>query len=149
MLLVLAAWVLMAAGGCGWGGEGESSRAAASTDATTTTTSPSTTADDSDPPTPSLRAPSCQPVDNCERATGEIAFVERVDPDGDGDAHFILLSAESITAPGISIIDVRADLRPRPLPEPGDQLAASGPVHEGSFGQRQIQADAIRYRRAG
>lgn len=114
---------------------------------TTTTTAPGATGDASAPS--ALRPPPCPPADNCARAAGEIAFVERVDPDGDGDAHFVLLSRESITAPGISVIDVRAELRPRPLPGPGDQLAASGPVFEGSFGQRQIQADTIRFRRVG
>jgi hypothetical protein len=44
------------------------------------------------------------------------------------------------------VIDLRADLRPDPLPRPGDFVAASGPVYEGSHGQRQIQADAIRTR---
>lgn len=134
-----AALLCLAVAGCGGGGDEPS----ASTVATTEATAPE------EPAAPtSLRPPPCPAVDNCERAAGEIAFVERVDPDGDGDAHFVLLSAESITAPGISVIDVRADLRPVPLPVPGDQLAASGPVYEGSFGQRQIQADAIRFRRA-
>jgi len=92
----------------------------------------------------SLKAPPCPPAAaNCERASGRIVYVERVDPDGDGDAHFVLLSEEGITAPGISVIDVRADLRPQPLPGPGDELAASGPVYRGSYGQRQIQADRI------
>jgi hypothetical protein len=77
-----------------------------------------------------------------------VAYVERIDPDGDGDAHFVLISDESITGPGVSVIDVRADLRPDPLPGPGDFVAASGPVYEGSHGQRQIQADAVRARYA-
>ena len=80
---------------------------------------------------------------NCESAAGTIIYVERVDPDGDGDAHFVLASEEGITAPGISVIDVRADLRPDPLPGPGDRLSAAGPVYTGSYGQRQIQADAV------
>ena len=46
----------------------------------------------------------------------------------------------AITAPGISVIDVRVDLRPHPLPGPGDLIAAAGPVFRGSYGQRQIQA---------
>ena len=71
-------------------------------------------------------------------------YVERVDPDGDGDAHFVLISDESITAPGISVIDVRADLRPHPLPGPGALIAAAGPVFPGSYGQHQIQADEVR-----
>ena len=140
-LLAATALAVLALAGCGGAEEGAST---AQPSVSTTTTQ----AEEPTPPRP-LRAPPCPPVDNCERASGEIAFVERVDPDGDGDAHFILISRESITAPGVSVIDVRVDLRPQPLPVPGDQLAASGPVFEGSFGQRQIQADAIRYRRQG
>ena len=145
ILAAIAALVGVAAVGCGGGEEGTAPTTATSATATTTTASEP----DPNPPPASLRPPSCPPVENCERAAGEIAYVERVDADGDGDAHFVLISRESITAPGISVIDVRADLRPRPLPGPGDQLAASGPVYEGSFGQRQIQADAIRFRRTG
>jgi hypothetical protein len=70
--------------------------------------------------------------------------VERVDPDGDGDAHFVLASRESVTLPGISVIDVAVDLRPHPLPGPGDQLAAAGQVQTGSYGQSQIHAIAVR-----
>jgi hypothetical protein len=96
-------------------------------------------------PEPSLRPPPCPPdLTNCERASGTIAYVERVDPDGDGDAHFVLLSAESITAPGLTIIDVRPDLRPRPLPGIGEELAAAGPVYRGSRGQLQIEALEVR-----
>ena len=76
----------------------------------------------------------------CKEASGRILFVEAVDPDGDGDAHFVLASADSVTAPGISVVDVRRDLRPRPLPEVGEQLSAAGPVLPGSYGQRQIEA---------
>jgi hypothetical protein len=83
-------------------------------------------------------------VVSCRSATGRIVYVEAVDPDGDGDAHFVLLSDESITAPGISVIDVARELRPRPLPEPGDLLSAAGPVYRGSFGQRQIEAIEVR-----
>src|SRR5687768_4129813 len=61
---------------------------------------------------------------NCRSADGTILFVERVDPDGDGDAHFVLTSNESVTAPGISVIDVRPALRPDPLPAPGDRISA-------------------------
>lgn len=139
----LAVLLCAATVGCGGGEEGTAPTAPT---APTATTEPPASAD---PAAVTLRPPPCPPVDNCERAAGEIAYVERVDADGDGDAHFVLISRESITAPGISVIDVRADLRPRPLPGPGDQLAASGPVYQGTFGQRQIQADAIRFRRTG
>ena len=76
-----------------------------------------------------------------------MAYVERVDPDGDGDAHFVLLDSEGVTAPGITVVDVAAELRPRPLPDPGDTLSAAGPVFPGSYGQRQIEADVIRVTR--
>jgi hypothetical protein len=83
----------------------------------------------------------CPPrLTNCGSASGRILYVERVDPDGDGDAHFVLLSLQSITAPGVSVIDVSRSLRPSPLPAPGDRLSAAGPVYRGSYGQRQIEA---------
>ena len=91
-----------------------------------------------------LEPAQCPPAaTNCASASGTIIYVERVDPDGDGDAHFVLASEQSITAPGVSVIDVRADLRPDPLPGPGDRISAAGPVYEGSYGQRQIQADVV------
>jgi hypothetical protein len=98
---------------------------------------------------PSAGKPSPPPVDrakcpanagNCRSATGVVLYVERVDPDGDGDAHFVLASRQSITAPGISVIDVKRSLRPSPLPGRGDRLSAAGPVYRGSYGQRQIEA---------
>jgi hypothetical protein len=101
------------------------------------------------PPSALLRPPSCPAAAaNCRSAAGRILYVERVDPDGDGDAHFVLASPQSVTFAGITVVDVRRDLRPSPLPGPGDLLAASGPVFRGSYGQRQIQADAVRVRRS-
>jgi hypothetical protein len=92
-------------------------------------------------PEPALRRASCPAAaSNCRTASGRILYVERVDPDGDGDAHFVLASRDSITGPGISVIDVRRSLRPSPLPGPGDRLSAAGPVYTGSYGQRQIEA---------
>jgi hypothetical protein len=90
--------------------------------------------------------PACGPdaLPNCEAASGKVIYVERIDPDGDGDAHFVLASRESITAPGLTIIDVRTDLRPRPLPGPGALIAAAGPVYPGSAGQHQIEATEVR-----
>jgi hypothetical protein len=93
--------------------------------------------------------PACEPeASNCAEAIGEVVYVESIDPDGDGDAHFVLLDAPGISGPGITVIDVAKDLRPRPLPGPGDLLAAAGPVYEGSFGQRQIEATQVRVARA-
>jgi hypothetical protein len=77
---------------------------------------------------------------NCRSATGVVLYVERVDPDGEGDAHFVIASRQSITAPGISVIDVKRSLRPSPVPGRGDRVSAAGPVYRGSYGQRQIEA---------
>src|SRR4051794_19605018 len=66
-------------------------------------------------------------ADNCATARGTIVYVEANDPDGDGDAHFVLRSKEAITLPGISVIDVEKELRPHPLPGIGDTVSAVGP----------------------
>jgi hypothetical protein len=93
---------------------------------------------------PPVEAAVCPPdLANCSSASGTVIFVERVDPDGDGDAHFVLESTDGITAKGVSVIDVRRDLRPDPLPSPGDRVSAAGPVHRGSYGQRQIEAVVV------
>lgn len=76
----------------------------------------------------------------CRTTSGRIVYVERVDPDGDGDAHFVIVDPRSITLPGLTAIDVRKGLRPHPLPEYGDLLSAAGPVQTGSHGQSQIHA---------
>jgi hypothetical protein len=100
-------------------------------------------------PLPSLRRAHCPPdLSNCKTASGRIIYVERVDPDGDGDAHFVLTSRQSITLPGVSVIDVEKSLRPRPLPVEGDRVSAAGPVYRGSFGQSQIQAIELHVARA-
>lgn len=79
-------------------------------------------------------------VPDCRSAEGRIVYVERVDPDGDGDAHFVIADPQGITLRGLTAIDVRKGLRPRPLPGPGDLISASGPVQTGSYGQSQIHA---------
>jgi hypothetical protein len=87
-------------------------------------------------------APSrCPPgLPSCRAAEGRITFVERVDPDGDGDAHFVIADPQGITLPGLTAIDVRKGLRPQPLPGVGDLVSAAGPVQTGSYGQSQIHA---------
>lgn len=82
-------------------------------------------------------------VPECRSARGRIAYVERVDPDGDGDAHFVIADAQGITLPGLTAIDVRRGLRPHPLPGPGELISAAGPVQTGSYGQSQIHAIEI------
>jgi hypothetical protein len=87
-------------------------------------------------------APSHCPSDlpSCRKTEGLITYVERVDPDGDGDAHFVVLDPNGITLPGLTAIDVRKGLRPHPLPGVGDLISAAGPVQTGSYDQRQIHA---------
>ena len=93
------------------------------------------------PREPRLRRARCpRSLSNCRAATGRVLYVERVDADGDGDAHFILTSREGITSTGITVVDVKRSLRPKPLPRRGDRVAAAGPVYRGSYGQRQIEA---------
>ena len=85
-------------------------------------------------------------ADNCAVATGRVIYVEETDPDGDGDAHYVLAGGD-VTAPGISVIDVEPALRPRRLPRPGELVSAAGPVYTGSFGQRQIEAVEVNHQR--
>lgn len=87
------------------------------------------------------RCPGGQP--SCRSAAGEIIYVERVDPDGDGDAHFVIRDPQGITLRGITVIDVRKGLRPHPLPGIGETISAAGPVQVGSYGQEQIHALAV------
>ena len=97
---------------------------------------------DAPPPATETVAPSrCEPGrPACRTTEGRIVYVERVDPDGDGDAHFVVADPQGITLPGLTAIDVRKDLRPHPLPGPGDLISAAGPVQTGSYGQSQIHA---------
>jgi hypothetical protein len=88
--------------------------------------------------------PRCEPQAlRCAEATGPIIAVESIDPDGDGDAHFVLFDPGGVSAPGVTIVDVARELRPRPLPGAGKVLSAAGPVYRGSYGQRQIQAEEV------
>jgi len=91
---------------------------------------------------PATPAPSHCPPGHpaCRETVGRIIYVERVDPDGDGDAHFVIRDPQGITLPGLTAIDVEKSLRPHPLPGPGDLISAAGPVQTGSYGQQQIHA---------
>ena len=97
-----------------------------------------------DPPpvekAPELIESTCPPdLTNCVVASGRIIYEEKVDPDGDGDAHFVTASGDSVTGPGITIFDVNKDLRPDPLPGIGDLIGGAGPVYPGHAGQKQIE----------
>ena len=96
---------------------------------------------------PTVRSAHCDAgAGNCAEATGRVLYVEAVDPDGDGDAHYVLAGGD-VTAPGVSVIDVGRDLRPRRLPHVGELVSAAGPVFTGSHGQRQIEAVAVNHQR--
>jgi hypothetical protein len=126
------------AGGCSGGGDDRSVKAPA----------PAAPADAPPRTAPLARAHCPARLTNCKTASGRIFYVERVDPDGDGDAHFVLESRQAITLPGLSVIDVEKSLRPHPLPVAGDRISAAGPVYRGSYGQRQIQAIELHVARA-
>ena len=72
-------------------------------------------------------------------ASGRVIYVEAVDPDGDGDAHFVTISEENVTGAGMTVFDVKPELRPDPLPGVGDVVGGAGPVYTGSHGQKQIE----------
>jgi hypothetical protein len=84
-------------------------------------------------------------VADCHVVRGTVMYVERVDPDGDGDLHVVVMDG-SITAPGITAVDVRAGLRPARDPRVGDRVSAAGPVQRGTYGQAQIHALEFRTR---
>jgi hypothetical protein len=93
---------------------------------------------------PALPAVACPAnVAGCRSVRGRVVYVERVDPDGDGDLHVVLLGRQGVTAPGLSAVDVSRALRPARDPEIGDSVAAAGPVERGSH--RQWQVHALRY----
>jgi hypothetical protein len=96
---------------------------------------------------PTVRRARCAHVaGDCAAVTGRVLYVEAVDPDGDGDAHYVLAGG-NVTAPGLSVIDVGRGLRPHRLPHTGELVSAAGPVHAGSYGQHQIEAIAVHYQR--
>jgi hypothetical protein len=92
-------------------------------------------------PPPKVACP--RDLDGCRAVTGRILYVERVDPDGDGDLH-VVVTGGSISLPGVTSIDVSKTLRPARDPHVGEVAGGAGPVYRGSFGQWQIQA--VRFR---
>lgn len=96
---------------------------------------------DEEEPAAELPAAHCPPgLPGCRTTVGRIIYLERVDPDGDGDAHFVVRDPQGITLRGMTAIDVRKGLRPHPLPGLGEWISAAGPVQTGSYGQSQIHA---------
>ena len=83
---------------------------------------------------------------DCVAVTGRVIYVEAVDPDGDGDAHYVLAGG-GVTGPGFTVIDVAKEQRPRRLPRRGELVSAAGPVETGSYGQQQIAAVVLHHQR--
>jgi hypothetical protein len=137
LAVLLAAVALLAVlGGCG-GEEGTTKTSSVPGREATTAPPPSR----SEPAQASVVPSRCPAgLPSCRTTEGRIVYVERVDPDGDGDAHFVIADPQGITLPGLTAIDVRPGLRPDPLPGPGDLVSAAGPVQTGSHGQSQIHA---------
>ena len=118
-------------------------RPAAKTRAATPTATPTPTPQ---PPPDVGRARCPDDVPGCSAVRGTVLYVERVDPDGDGDLH-VVVDAGSITIAGMTAIDVARGLRPRRDPRVGDRVSAAGPVQTGSYGQSQIHALEFRVSR--
>jgi hypothetical protein len=95
---------------------------------------------------PDVRRSRCpEGVPDCKAARGTVLYVERVDPDGDGDLH-VVVDTGGITLAGTTAVDVAPELRPRRDPRVGDRVSAAGPVQTGSYGQSQIHALEFRTR---
>lgn len=137
MLLLAGVLATVIASGCGGGGTGGATEPGPSSQARERPTRPVPEKPASETVVPSHCDPD-RPA--CRTTEGRILYVERVDPDGDGDAHFVVVDRQGITLPGLTAIDVRRGLRPEPLPGPGELISAAGPVQTGSYGQSQIHA---------
>jgi len=109
----------------------------------TPTATPSPTATATATPKPRRDVPRAHcpaAVAGCKTTRGTVLYVERVDPDGDGDLHVVLEDPRSLSLPGITAVDVAVDLRPQRDPRIGDRVSAAGPLQKGSYGQMQIHA---------
>ena len=131
--------------GCG-GGDGPERPRASATPAPTLT--PEATKTPHRPRGRPLARPPCRDgIAGCRSTSGRIVYVERVDPDGDGDLHVVVSDRRGVTLRGLTAIDVSKALRPRRDPRIGERAAAMGPVQTGSYGQSQIHALVFRTRR--
>jgi hypothetical protein len=127
---------------CGCGGNGDATTSGASSKAGGRSASQGGESPAAPAPAAEAVIPShCPPgLPSCRTTEGRIVYVERIDPDGDGDAHFVIADPQGTTLRGLTAIDVRRGLRPHPLPGPGELISAAGPVQTGSYGQSQIHA---------
>lgn len=141
---VVAVLAAVALAGCGGTG---SSTGAGSPAATTGATPPADPAAATTPAPPASWTATC-PTETkspmgCRGVRGRVLAIQSYDPDGDGDLHVVAVGGD-VTAPGITIFDVRASLRPKKDPVKGEFVTGAGPVFRGSLRQRQIQVDVFR-----
>jgi hypothetical protein len=136
--LALAA-VALALAGCG-GGEDER---AATTERVPRPPGPPPERPRPTGPKPLARATCPVGLPGCRSVRGVALFVQRVDPDGDGDLH-VVVTGGSVSAPGVTSIDVAKGLRPARDPGIGDVVTAAGQVQPGSARQPQIHASVFR-----
>jgi hypothetical protein len=133
----------VALAGCGGASEPPAPRATP-----TSTPTPAATPSATPRAERALKPPRCrEDVPKCRSTSGRIVYVERVDPDGDGDLHVVVTDRRGVTLRGLTSIDVSKELRPRRDPRVGERAAAMGPVQTGSYGQSQIHALVFRTRR--
>jgi len=85
---------------------------------------------------------SCEQIDNprCREVTGRVLYVEAVDPDGDGDSHLVLVSRQSLTWPGVTIVVIRPPKRLASTPHLGTWVNAIGLPNTGSHGETTLNA---------
>ena len=144
MVRLAALGLVLAVGGCG--GSDAPPRAETPTPAPTRTAT--ATPEATPRPARRLRAPRCRPeVPDCARVSGRIVYVERVDPDGDGDLHVVVTDRNGVTLTGLTSIDVSKDIRPKEDPGIGATVTGAGPVYRGSHGQNQIEVTTFKVRR--
>ena len=74
----------------------------------------------------------------CHDVSGRVLRVDRSDSDGDGDLHLILSSRESVTWPGVSIVKIPANRRPRSIPGFGDWVEVLGYTYRGDHGEQLL-----------
>src|SRR4051794_24352761 len=77
-------------------------------------------------------------VPRCVTVTGPVVYVEATDPDGDGDAHYVL-AAGHVTGRGLTILKIGKALRPRHLARAGDLVSAAGTITTGSRDEHELK----------
>ena len=81
---------------------------------------------------------------SCTAVAGRVLYVQRTDPDGDGDAHLVLLSQDSLTRRWISVVKIERDVRPPDLPGRGRWVSAIGQTYSGEKGETNLNAARVR-----